>query len=377
MKPDSIILRVTPLQQHSPDPPHLVSGPGACPWPEGLEALAEPLLRQHAVGQGHPLALKDVDSGCYLYVNPAMAELFGRRAADVVGRTDAQLLSAPRAAALRAADQTALAQHPQPSQTRHRFEWRGERRHFEALRIVLPDARGGTRRIVASIWTDRAAADEHARTLAALRAQLEQEQRLVDRLRRDSALPVSSSGPSDAAFATLLRREFDLSSRERREFVLMLVELDEPPPGEPPRGAGEVEALQGAVERLVLANTRAMDSACRLTPRRTAVLWSGVGLATAYGRAEALRQQCARYAVPHGEQTLALSVSVGLAGYPHTTAEREGLFDRAAQALVRARTRGGGQVALAAVPFPRPAGLAFSGAGSARASRPPEPSAAG
>lgn len=346
-------------------------------WPPGLEALAEPLLRQHAQLGAHPLALKDASTGVYLHVNPPMAALFGRRVAEVVGRTDSQLLSAPRAAALRAADQTALAQHPQPSQTRHRFEWRGERRHFDALRVVVSPAGGGEPRIVASLWTDRSAADEQERTLALLRSQIEQEQRLVDRLRNDSSLPASTHRPFDATFATLLRREFDLSARERREFVLMFVELDDPPLGEPPPTAEQTEALQAAVERLVLANTRAMDSACRCGPRCTAVLWSGVGLAVAYGRAEALRQQCARYAVSEQGQSLGLSVSIGLAGYPHTTADRPALVERAEQALMRARARGPGQVALAAVPFPRPAGLHFSGSGFARASSPPAPPAAG
>lgn len=330
--------------------------------PSDLAALAEPLLRAHARQAGLPLALKDADSGVYRYVNDAMAALFGRPAAEVVGCTDAQLLSAPRAAALRAADQTALAQHPWPSEAAHRFEWRGGRHHWAALRIVMPDPARSGGRLIASVWTDRRQVDALTAEIAALRGQIEQEQRLFERLRREAAavpvVPIGDDVPSTSLFEEHLRRELDLSSRERREFALLLIEIDPDPGGEdrPPRDAAAQAAVAEGVDRLVMANIRAMDASSRLSARRSAVLLSGVGAATAYTRGDGLRQQCAGYAVMNQGEATSFTVSVGVASFPHTAATRDALVNAAVDALARARTRGGNQARLAALPFPRPHG---------------------
>lgn len=340
-------------QAQSPDPAQPVASGAAGDWPTGLEHPAAALLIRFAALHQHPVAFKEADSGVYRHVNAPMAELFGRRVVEVIGCTDAQLLSAPRAAALRAADHTAIAHHPQHSSTEHRFEWNGLRRHFHALRMLVSDPQDPSRQLLASIWTDQANADRLADTLSSQRLQIEQDQRLLERFTRDSQDLHTASAQASEAFTAQLRREFDLSSRERREFVLMLVELDEPSAGEPARSDARTQALQAAIDRLIVSNTRAMDSACRLSATRTAVLWSGVGLSTAYSRAEALRQQCLRYEVAAEGELLPLSVSIGLAGYPHTAAERDALLQCAVQALTRARGRGPGQIVLAAVPFPR------------------------
>lgn len=340
----------------SPPPPAPVANPAdpsAGDWPSTLDRLASGLLGHFADLHAHPVAVKEVESGVYCHVNAAMAELFGRPASEVVGSTDAQLLSAHRASALRAADQTALAHHPQASRAEHRFEWQGKRRHFGALRMVMADPRHPDRLLVASIWTDQGESDRLAELLASQRQQIEQDQRLLERLQGESLSRSPFGSRVAGAFAADLRREFDLSSRERREFVLMLVELDDPPFGEPERPEAEAEALRAALDRLILANTRAMDSVCGLSPTRTAVLWSGVGVTTAYARAEVLRQQCEHYEVAFEGAMRPMSVSIGLAAYPHTTEDREALSGAAEQALARARSRGAGQVALAAVPFPR------------------------
>ena len=53
------------------------------------------------------LSVKEVASGRYVHVNCAMAALFGRPAAEVVGLTDADLMESSQWASLRAADQAA------------------------------------------------------------------------------------------------------------------------------------------------------------------------------------------------------------------------------------------------------------------------------
>ena len=74
--------------------------------------------------RGDLLAVKDVRSGRYVHVNEAMAGFLRRPAGEVRGLTDAELFDAPLAAALRAAEQTALAQGAVLA-SEHRFEWDG------------------------------------------------------------------------------------------------------------------------------------------------------------------------------------------------------------------------------------------------------------
>ncbi len=334
------------------------------------DAAAAALLGGFAQAYEAPLALKEAESGVYRFVNPAMATLFGREVDEVIGRTDAQLLSNLRAAALRAADQTALSHHPQPSQTDHRFEWHGRRRHYAALRVVVPDPRPAGGSLIASVWIDRGAVDESAQQLQTLRAQLEADQRLIEKLRHELPGEIGILSGDIRVFDDQLRRELDLSTRERREFTLVLIDLDPAvagtvvvaAPADEQSGDGrpqaDLQAIQEAsrntLERLLLANIRAMDATSRLGPDRFAVLLSGVGLATAHTRAESLRRQCAEYVVMVDGEPHSFTVSIGLAAFPHTARGRDDLLRSASVALQQARERGGNQLKLASLPFPRP-----------------------
>jgi diguanylate cyclase (GGDEF)-like protein len=318
------------------------------------EAAAAALLSGFGQVNGAPMSVKELDTGQYRYVNAAMAALFGCSVDDVVGRTDAQLLSSHRAAALRAADHTAEAQHPQPSQTDHRFEWRGQRLHFAALRVLVPDPRQSARWLVASLWEDRAPVDEREHQLQGLRAQLEADQRLIERLRRDGTGDASGLSREQRVLDEQLRRELDLSARERREFTLVLIDLDRPQA--PPEGLAEDNvrmAGREALERLLMGSVRAMDTTCRLSGDRFGVLLSGVGLATAHARAESLRRQCAEYVLMVDGQSCGLRVSIGLSSFPHSARSKDDLMRSASLALLHASERGGNQLKLAGMPFPR------------------------
>ena len=76
--------------------------------------------------QGLMLGVKDSVEGRYLWVNEGLAALAGCRAADAVGRTDAELFEQPLAHALRCADSSALANDGALA-SEHRFEVHGER----------------------------------------------------------------------------------------------------------------------------------------------------------------------------------------------------------------------------------------------------------
>ena len=314
--------------------------------PELLARLLPALLAQ----RGELLAIKEVETARHVYVNAQMAAFMARSADAAVGRTDAEVFDATIATALRAAEQTALAQN-EPLQSDHAFEWAGQRREFSVLRTLV-----GTEtppRWLCSIWTDQRKARQRDAQLRTAHAQLEQQQQANEQLRRDlagAAVRDPASGlNARAQFDDQLRREVDLSTREHREFALVFIEIDKP--GEAVHALGEAAQARilEAMGRLLRGGTRAMDASCRMDERRFAVLLSGVGLATAHSRMEGLRRQCATQIVLLDGQEIGFTAAMGVASFPHTAQSREDLLTSCEAALAEARRRGGNHVTLASI----------------------------
>ena len=318
-----------------------------------LQALMAALLPALLHSRGELLAVKDLVGQRYVHINEAMAAFLRRPAHEVLGRSDTEVFEPVLAAAMRAAEQTALAQGA-PLTTEQRFEWAGSRREFSILRVVsAPDAQG--RRHLCSVWTDLAPERQRDAQLRLALVQIEQQQRANEALRlelSDQALRDPITGLYRRAhFEDQLRREVDLSTREHREFAIVFIEIDTPPAKVLALGEAGERSLLEAVGRLLRSGTRAMDASCRHGERRFAVLLSGVGLATAHARMEGLRRKCATQIVVHEGQEFAFSVAVGLASFPHTAQTHEALVDACAAALAEAQRRGGNQVTLAAIRF--------------------------
>lgn len=302
--------------------------------------------------QGAMLSIKDVATGHYAFVNDAMARFLGREASQLLGHADAELVDPALATAWRAAEQTALAQ-TQALSSEHRFEWAGARHDFTVLRLALAGARG--QRWLCSIWTDQSAQRQKDAQLRAALEQLEQQQRANEKLR----LELADQGLRDSAtglytrphFEDQLRREVDLSTREHREFALVLIEIDPFSGRTLELGAPAEARIFEAMGRLLRGNTRAMDASCRLDERLFGVLLSGVGLATAHSRMEGLRRQCATQIVVLDAQELGFSVSMGVASFPHTAASQQELLSACEGALAEARRRGGNHLTLASIRF--------------------------
>lgn len=301
---------------------------------------------------GDALALKDPASGHYLLADAAMLAWLGCDEAEVVGHADATLFEAALVAAMRVADQAALAQATSLV-SEHRFEWRGTRREFSVLRQRL-EGEGG-QPLLACVWRDLAPQRQRETQRAAAIAQLEEQQRANEQLRRemqDHSLRDSETGLYNRAhFDDQLRREVDLSTREHREFALVSIDLDPLTPEALALGPAARVRVFEALGRLLRGNTRAMDASCRFDDTRFAVLLSGVGLATAHSRMEGLRRQCATQIVAIDGRDIGFTVSMGVASFPHTAHSQEELRAACDQALADARQRGGNHVTLASIRF--------------------------
>lgn len=318
-----------------------------------LQALMAGLLPVVLHGRGALLAVKDLQSQCYVHVNPAMAFFLRRPANELLGLTDAEIFEPALAAAMRAAEQTALAQGA-PLTTEQRFEWAGGRHEFAVLRSISPADVSG-RRCLCSVWTDLATEREREAQLRLAVQQIEQQQRANEALRlelSDQALRDPITGLYRRAhFDDQLRREVDLSTREHREFALVFIEIDPPPGKVLALGAAGERSLLEAVGRLLRSGTRAMDASCRHGEQRFGVLLSGVGLATAHARMEGLRRKCATQIVVHEGQEFVFTVAIGVASFPHTAQTHEALTEACTVALAEAQRRGGNQVTLASIRF--------------------------
>ena len=302
------------------------------------------------------LAVKEVASGRYVHANTRMAELFGRgTAARLVGLTDADLMEPAQAAAIRAAEQTALAHDAAPTLSEHRVERDGRKREFSVTRSAMARADGGAPRHLLAVWTELTTEHEREHQLKQALAQLEAQQVAAEVQRREtqdqSLRDVATGLYQRIHFDDQLRREVDLSSREHREFALVSIALDPSTDAVKALGSDAHVRVLEALGRLLRGNTRAMDASCRLDQDRFAVLLSGVGLATAHSRMEGLRRQCATQIVVLDGRDLGFTVSMGVASFPHTAHTEDELMTAADVALKEAQKRGGNHVALASIRF--------------------------
>ncbi len=320
----------------------------------GLPAALAPSVSEFLLAwvarDNDALTVKDAASGAYLFAHETLAGWLG--CAPMIGKTDAELLDADTAKLLQAADQTAQS-HGNALHSEHKLERDGVRREFNVMRqcLAVPDGR----RYLLALWRDIAAHRRKETQLRTALDQLEQQQLANAQLRReapDQTLRDRSSGLATRAhFEDQLNREVDLSTREHREFALVLIDIDAITPQQAAQDSSALERVHEAVGRLLRSNTRAMDASCRYDDNRFAILLSGVGLATAHARIEGLRRQCATQIVAHAGKDIGFTVSMGVASFPHTASSKDELQSACALALAEARKRGGNRVALASIQF--------------------------
>jgi len=320
------------------------------------EAVASPAqVLSTGLGALGAVAYGKDAAGRYVWINAAAESVFEREAAQIVGRTDAELFATAIAATLKMQDQGLSVGAKAQSLAELAIDRSGQKREFQTLRVrVEPSTSGGA--VMMGVWFETTGARRSESQLRAALDQLEEQQRAYETLRNE----VEGRGPQREGsrlypaeqFDDHLRREIDLSMREHREFALVLVALDPVPAGTPSHEPNQGrERVIEALGRLLRSNTRAMDAPCRLGPERFAVLLSGVGLATAHARMEGFRRQCATQLVALGGEALRFTVSMGVASFPHTAQTQSGLVKSAEDALSEAHRRGGNHVALASIPF--------------------------
>lgn len=293
-------------------------------------------------------AVKSLATGRYAFASPGLSQMLERGDRPVVGATDNELMRADEAIGMRRVEQTVMAQRT-VTVSEHRLELSGRRREFTVTRAPL----GAEHLLV--VWHERTEERHRESHLQRALQQIEQQQKALEQIRREMQ---AGSGRDDlsglylrAQFDDQLLREIDLSTREHREFALVIIALDPAPAAVQALGDDAHQRMLEGMGRMLRANTRAMDAACRIGEQRFAVLLSGVGLATAHARMEQLRRQCTAQIIVLNGQDLGLSLSMGVSSFPHTASKQEEMMAASEAAVHEAQRRGGNQVVLASIPF--------------------------
>jgi diguanylate cyclase (GGDEF)-like protein len=316
------------------------------------EALAHGLLEMLQTS-GALASIKDAQSGRYLWANPRCVEFLVQQvpgdARAYLGASDLDLLPMADAGAVRAADQRALLAG-MPSAGEHRFERQGQKLDFRTLRQTVAGTQPGQTLLI-SLWWDDSAPRRSAEQLKMALAQVARQQVAIDELAREQH--EGRDRPTELfrreQFEEHLQREWALSTREHREFALVLLAIDGLDQLAQRHGAAAAEQMPKAVAQMVRANTRAMDVISHVADGRLAILLSGVGLATAHTRMEQIRRQCVTHFVVHEGEPLGFTVSIGIASFPHTAGTLQGLSESAERSLAQAGQRGGNRVVLATI----------------------------
>ncbi|MCV2420582.1 GGDEF domain-containing protein [Paucibacter sp. DJ2R-2] len=293
-------------------------------------------------------AIKSLATGRYVFASAGLDRLFERSESSVVGSVDNDLMRAEEVVAMRRVEQAVMAQRT-ITVSEHRLELSGRRREFTVTRAALGSE------FVLSVWQERTEERHRESHLQRALQQLEQQQKALEQIRRElqqgSGRDEVSGLYLQAQFDDQLLREIDLSTREHREFALVIIALDPAPAAVQAQGEEANQRLLEGMGRMLRANTRAMDAACRVGHSRFAVLLSGVGLATAHARMEQLRRQCMAQIIVLNGQDMGLSLSMGVSSFPHTASKHEELWSASEAAVHEAQRRGGNQVVLASIPF--------------------------
>ena len=127
---------------------------------------------------GAIVMLKAVHSGRYVFATEGAAQLFGRRAEQLIGASDSELMSVDEASSMRKAEQAVQAQRAQVL-SEHRLERNGHRREFSVSRGLIDEA------YLCSVWVERTHERYQEAQLGRALEQLGQQQSANEQMRRE------------------------------------------------------------------------------------------------------------------------------------------------------------------------------------------------
>jgi len=155
------------------------------------------------------------------------------------------------------------------------------------------------------------------------------------------ARSTGASYNSPEYFNRRLSEEVARANRYKYEFSIMMVEMDNIDKYEKKCGRAAVAEVLGMFNILMQDVLRNTDLKCRINDRKFGVLLPNTDSNGAFRAAEKARQAIERtFTLKSMASNIKLSVSIGIATYPHDAANAEKLLSSISEALMHAQKRG-------------------------------------
>ncbi|MFO7892915.1 MAG: GGDEF domain-containing protein [Longimicrobiales bacterium] len=223
-------------------------------------------------------------------------------------------------------------------------------RRVVPYRVVVPvEEPGRAPGALVGVWGDRAPSDDGIALLEALgpllSLQLRQATDLV-RFRERATADALTGLPNRAAFDDRLAEEQARFHRYRRPVALMVIDLDRFKRINDTHGHEAGDAVLREVAAVVRDAVRDVDIPARYGGEELVVLMPETMIRAAQEVAERVRTAIAAATIEHGGAAIPVTASIGVTACPERVDEPRGLFERADEALYRAKEGGRDRVAV-------------------------------
>ncbi|MBE0623101.1 MAG: diguanylate cyclase [Burkholderiales bacterium] len=228
-------------------------------------------------------------------------------------------------------------------------------RHFDVRAMPLYEnghRRVGLLLVLHDISTYRMAQNQLREANERLRAHVLEIEALQVKL-REQAIRDSLTGLFNRRFLEeTLQREFARAARSARPLGIVMIDIDHFKELNDAHGHRAGDAALLAVGRLLAAQTRGGDVACRYGGEEFVLALPGANLETAHERAEHLRRAVESLRVLQDDAVLSMTISAGIAAYPVHGERVDQVLDNADRALYQAKNSGRNQCVVRAVGTP-------------------------
>lgn len=151
----------------------------------------------------------------------------------------------------------------------------------------------------------------------------------------------------------MLRHELQRAARQQEPVGIIMFDIDHFKQFNDTHGHAAGDILLQQLGNLVRRDTRSTDIACRYGGEEFVLLLPGTEITATAAYAEQMRGKVAALAVQHGNQILSrITISLGVACFPHHGSTPDDLLRQADAALYRAKQGGRDQVMVAGVQQP-------------------------
>jgi diguanylate cyclase (GGDEF)-like protein len=146
-----------------------------------------------------------------------------------------------------------------------------------------------------------------------------------------------------------LKRELYRAQRKKQPLAVIMLDLDHFKRVNDTYGHDAGDAVLRLVAQKIRDNVRESDMACRFGGEELVIVLGECDMASALERAETIRKALASLEIEHGDQTIVITASFGVAVHPEHGVESHDLLQAADQALYEAKRTGRDRVVAAKV----------------------------